>query len=178
MKSTSIILWLLLLFGLYSCKQGKETPPVPEEQMQQVLLDIHLAETYSQGLGDSTPNRFQKNYDSLAGFYTSILKHHNMSLASFNEAMAWYRERPSRIDTLYGKVLTSLNELKARSGIDDETEEEHKLPSPSSGSGDTAKARKDTTIGARLARYPRDFAKEKTDTPKNKVTKPVTKSEP
>ncbi len=168
-----------MLFGLWGCKQGKETPPVPEEQMQQVLLDIHLAETYSQGLGDTTANRFQKNYDSLAGFYTSILKHHNMSLESFNEAMAWYRERPSRIDTLYGKVLTGLNELKAKAGID-EIEEEHKPPSPSSGSGDTVKARKDTTLGARLARYPKDFANEKTDTAtrKPKVAKPVTKSEP
>lgn len=104
---------------LPSCKQEQETPPVPEEKMGKILVDIHLAETYSQGLGDSAANKFEKNKDSLTGFYTSILKHYNLSFKEFNEAMEWYKARPIVLDSLYGKVLIQLIELKAQKGIRD-----------------------------------------------------------
>jgi len=87
--------------------------------MAGILLDIHLAESYSQGLGDSMTNKFEKNYDTLPSFYTSILKHHDVSFEDFNEAMDWYKQRPVNIDTLYGKVINQLNELKAAKGIND-----------------------------------------------------------
>lgn len=87
--------------------------------MAGILLDIHLAESYSQGLGDSMTNKFEKNYDTLPSFYTSILKHHDVSFEDFNEAMDWYKQRPVNIDTLYGKVINQLNELKAVKGIND-----------------------------------------------------------
>jgi len=108
----------LLLFAA-SCKQAKEKPPVDERKMTQILLDIHLAESYSQGLGDSMKNKFEKNYDTLPSFYTSILKHHSVSFEDFNEAMEWYKQRPVDIDTLYSKVINELNELKAKKGIKD-----------------------------------------------------------
>lgn len=104
---------------LSACKQGQETPPIPEEKMGKILVDIHLAETYSQGLGDSATNKFEKNSDSLTGFYTSILKHYDLSFKEFNEALEWYKERPVILDSLYGKVLTQLVELKAEKGIKD-----------------------------------------------------------
>lgn len=104
---------------LSACKQGQETPPVPEEKMGKILADIHLAEAYSQGLGDSVTNKFEKNSDSLTGFYTSILKHYDLSFKDFNEALEWYKERPVMLDTLYSKVLTQLIELKAQKGIKD-----------------------------------------------------------
>jgi hypothetical protein len=104
---------------LPACKQGQETPPIPEKKMGKILVDIHLAETYSQGLGDSATNKFEKNTDSLAGFYTSILKHYNLSFKEFNEALEWYKERPVTLDSLYGKVLIQLIELKAQKGIKD-----------------------------------------------------------
>jgi hypothetical protein len=104
---------------LSSCKQGQETPLVSEEKMEKILVDIHLAETYSQGLGDSVTNKFEKNLDSLTGFYTSILKHYNLSFKEFNEALEWYKERPVTLDSLYGKVLTQLVELKVQKGIKD-----------------------------------------------------------
>jgi len=108
---------ILLCWLFTGCKQGQETPPVPQEKMEQVLLDMHLAETYSQGLGDSTKNKFEKNYDSLSGFYTSILKHYDLSFEDFNKALEWYKKRPAMADTLYGKVLNRLNELKAKENI-------------------------------------------------------------
>ena len=83
------------------------------------MYDIHLAETYSQGLGDTTGNKFDKNYDSLAVFYSSIFKHHKITFEEFNEALEWYRKRPAQMDSLYAGILDRLNTLKAKEGIKD-----------------------------------------------------------
>jgi hypothetical protein len=113
------IVIISLVCCLPACKQGQEVPPVPQEKMGKILVDIHLAETYSQGLGDSVTNKFEKNTDSLTGFYTSILKHYDLSFKEFNEALEWYKERPIILDSLYSKVLVQLIELKAQKGIKD-----------------------------------------------------------
>lgn len=109
----------MLLLCFASCKAPKEEPPVPFDEMKALMLDIHLAETYSQGLGDTTGNKFDKNYDSLAVFYASIFKHHKLTFEEFNEALGWYRKRPSQMDSLYAGILEQLNTLKAKEGIKD-----------------------------------------------------------
>jgi hypothetical protein len=129
--SRPILLLLLLLNGLCACRQQKENPPIPEATMEAVLLDLHLAESLSLGLGDSVKNRFDKNYDTLTDFYHSVLQHHQLSLASFQDAMEWYKQRPGTIDTLYVKVLGRLTEEKAARGIRDlEAGSEENAPPP------------------------------------------------
>lgn len=130
---THLILWpLAALLSLSACKPAKETPPVPEATMMKVLTDMHLAEVYSQGIGDSVRNRFEKNYDSLSAFYISILKHHKISFETFNETIAWYKERPAMMDSLYARVLSNLVEIRTRAGIKD-SEEKPGMQSPAAG---------------------------------------------
>jgi hypothetical protein len=121
----------LALLCFASCKAPKEKPPVPFQEMKALMLDIHLAETYSQGLGDTTGNKFDKNYDSLPVFYASVLKHHNLSFEEFNEALEWYRERPMQMDSLYAGILDQLNTLKAKEGIKDI--DDSSVPQPAAG---------------------------------------------
>lgn len=87
--------------------------------MGKILLDLQIAETYSLGLGDSVKNKFEKNYDSLAIFYSSILKHYNVSYEEFQDAMDWYKARPIIIDSLYNRVITQIAETKAKEQIKD-----------------------------------------------------------
>lgn len=96
-----------------------EKPPVTESKMEAVLLDLHLAESYSQGLGENVKSRFEKNYDTLPDFYLSVLKHHHLSFQDFNEALQWYKERPIKLDSLYQNIINRFNELKAAEGIKD-----------------------------------------------------------
>ncbi len=110
---------LLAITVLTSCSEKREQPPVPEEVMESVLLDLHLAESYSQGLGKDVKDHFEKNYDSLSGFYTSILKHYNLPFAEFNDALDWYKKRPERLDSLYQNIINLFNELKSKEGIRD-----------------------------------------------------------
>ncbi len=119
MKLPVLRILYLVLVCFASCKAPKEKPPIPFGKMKEVMFDLHLAETYSQGLGDTTGNKFDKNYDSLAVFYASVLKHHEISFEAFNEALDWYRKRPSQMDSLYAAILNELNTLKAKEGIKD-----------------------------------------------------------
>ncbi len=110
---------LILFVACFSCRQAKDQAVIPPEKMQHILLDLHLAESYSLGIGDSVKHRFDRNYDSLAGFYTSILNHYEVDLPQFKKAMTWYQQRPDQMDSLYGLVLNLLNEQKAVYGIKD-----------------------------------------------------------
>jgi len=91
-------------------------------EMQMILLDMQLSETYSLGLGYDTlnqANKFKKNYDSLHVFYASVLNRHKMSFEEFIEAMNWYEKRPLMMDSLIGNTIEQLNKQKASLNIKD-----------------------------------------------------------
>ncbi|MFT4062271.1 MAG: DUF4296 domain-containing protein [Edaphocola sp.] len=119
---------ILLLLLQCACKQPQETPPIPDATMAKLLADVHLAEIYSQGLGKDSKNRVEKNRDSLSGFYISILKHYDVSYEDFEDALEWYKERPSEIDSLYGKVITQLAKNKIAAKVKDKEEPENNAP--------------------------------------------------
>lgn len=129
----------IALCTLGSCKQGQESPPVSREKMGKVILDLQLAEAYSQGLGEGVKNRFEKNTDSLTGFYSSVLKHHGMTFSEFEEALQWYKERPLLMDSLYNGILTQLIVIKSKRGIKDTEEDKPAHPAT-----DTSLHRMDT----------------------------------
>jgi hypothetical protein len=140
-------LFFLFLFiiavSISGCREGQETPPVAREKMGAILLDLQLAETYSQGLGDSTKNRFEKNRDSLTGFYASVLKHHNLDFKEFEEAMTWYKHHPMILDSVYNNMLTLMVEMKASRHISDSEELPVKKDSIATTRADSAKGLRD-----------------------------------
>lgn len=164
---------VILMAAFASCKAPKEEPPIPAAKMEAVIFDIHLAETYSQGLGDTTGNRFDKNYDSLAVFYASILKHHQLSFDEFNEAMRWYRKHPQQIETLYTHVIDKLNNLKAKEGIKDIDDNSPPWIQQAKDSSKKASAAKDTTLKQNTAP-----AERANDTALKQFKQPTIQAEP
>lgn len=115
-RSTFVVLCLFFMSTLQvmSCSDKKESPPVPLGKMQQILLELQYAEVYATGLyPDSLKKKFDKNLDSLAVFYQSIFKHHQLSEAEFKTAMEWYKAHPVQLDSLYARVLSNVNEQQA-----------------------------------------------------------------
>lgn len=98
-----LLSWSLLLIAACSNEETISQAPIAPEKMQAILLDIHTAEYYSQGLGkhDGT---FLKEHDSLAQFYTTILQHHQIDLAQFKSALDWYTQHPLLLDSVYVNV--------------------------------------------------------------------------
>jgi hypothetical protein len=111
-----LFVFTMLQFG---CKSLPDNPPIPQKKMADIVLDMQIAEIYSQGLGDSVKNKFEKNYDSLNGFYASVLKHYNISYSEFNEAMNWYKSHPQLMDSLFLKMNLRLAAIKNKENIKD-----------------------------------------------------------
>jgi len=153
-----LFLFISALFQ-YGCKSLPDKPPVPQDKMTRVLLDMQLAESYSMGLGDSVKNKFEKNYDSLAIFYQSILKHHKLTLEEFTTAMDWYEAHPVMIDSVFNNVINLLSETKAKEGISDI------VPTPETGPGRDTLHRKTKDSLSHAAPPAKDTAAKRKDLP-------------
>jgi hypothetical protein len=106
-----LIVPLIFVFGLMSCKEDK--PPIPPQEMAPILADLHLADAASALVSTDTPKRHGvKNDDTLAIWTVQILKQHHKTVAEFNEGLQWYRDRPDLLDSLYEKVIPILEAKK------------------------------------------------------------------
>lgn len=83
--------------------------------MQQVLMDVNLAEAFSTVVRDSAHKPGTKNNDSLAVYYASIFNHYKITSEQFQESLEWYKANPDKLDTIYtsllAKVTTTQNKL-------------------------------------------------------------------
>src|ERR1700744_5957983 len=104
---------------IFSCKSLPDNPPISVSKMSKVILDMQIAEIYSQGLGDSVKNKYEKNYDSLNSFYTSILKHHNITFEDYNNAINWYKNHPILMDSIFSSVSKELTLVRKTDSIKD-----------------------------------------------------------
>jgi hypothetical protein len=103
------------MFLALSCNNVVKKNHLPEKQMQEILLDIQLAEAYNALLkpdSSATPNKPIKNIDSLAGYYKIILSQHKVSYSQFKESMDWYRQNPDRLDSIYTHIQPLLGKMK------------------------------------------------------------------
>ena len=88
-----------------SCDKGETTEHLPKQKMEQILLDINLAEAYSTMVNDSLHTKDTKNGDSLAAYYKVIFDHHKVSQATFNTSLAWYKNHPDDMDSVFNNIL-------------------------------------------------------------------------
>lgn len=88
---------------------------MPEEKMQAILTDIHLAESYSTLVPSDSLSRnvFGKNRDSLAIYYKDILAHHQMSYQELVQAMNWYQQHPLLLDSIYTRIQVKMDSLRS-----------------------------------------------------------------
>lgn len=92
-----------------------DKPPVPAEKMQQLLLDLHVAEVYSSMLDDSLHQSRNKNFDSLGVFYADVFAHHHITRDEFDKAIAWYKQHPAEMDSLYKNMVSKSAEMETKS---------------------------------------------------------------
>ncbi|MDQ3112412.1 MAG: DUF4296 domain-containing protein [Bacteroidota bacterium] len=124
---------IVALLFLFSCSQPepeavkKPDDLIPEEQMVQVIADVHLLEA---ALNVRTPQvvrpagPFPKTLevprDTLIkavivdpnapppiGWY-DIFKKHGITKERYETSMAWYSAQPEKLNSLYDKVITEL----------------------------------------------------------------------
>ncbi|MCB0700921.1 MAG: DUF4296 domain-containing protein [Chitinophagales bacterium] len=106
-----------------SCKPTEETAPIPRDKMTEIVTDIHLAETYSTMVWDSS-RMVNKHPDSLASFYHTILEHHSVSIDSFNHSLEWYSAHTTELDSVYNSVISNLSTLEGLQSVGRKSEDD------------------------------------------------------
>lgn len=113
LKRWGIYCCTTLFFTIASCTDKHPEPPVSLEKMTAITLDLHSAEYLSQYIKSSTgTHALDKNLDSLAVYYSGILKHYGMTLEAYQQAMHWYTNHPELLDSLYAHIIVAASELK------------------------------------------------------------------
>ena len=111
-KYVSILLFTALFISVFSCKQ-ESNEHLPPAQMEQIMFDIGIAESYSTKSRDNTNFGGVKNMDSLAVYYTEILKHHKVTADQFRQSLNWYKNHADDMDSLYTHLSVKADQLNA-----------------------------------------------------------------
>lgn len=109
-----LLLSSLLLFA--ACK-AKNDAPIPAEQMKKILTDMHFAEVYSMMVNDSTHQARNRNNDSLAVYYRTVLNHYHITAGAFTDAINWYRHNPDQLDSVYTHMIPDLTALESKTTV-------------------------------------------------------------
>jgi len=107
----------LLGAALLAVGCAKDRAPLPRGKMAAVLADVHLAEAWSATAGPDSLRSVttRRNLDSLALYYRIVLQKHKLSEEQFASALAWYKARPTEMDSVYNRVMPLLQEAEAKS---------------------------------------------------------------
>jgi hypothetical protein len=97
---------------IVSCSSGPGSDVIPADKMEDILTDMHYADTYSVMVHDSLNAQGNKNKDSLALYYRSILQHHNVSVEDFNESVKWYKINPEQLDSVYAAIIPKISKME------------------------------------------------------------------
>lgn len=108
---------IIFCFILISCSSKDGSNVIPSEKMEQILIDMHYADTYSAMAIDTLHAIGSKNNDSLAIFYKSILEHHKVSFEEFNESIKWYKLNPEQLDSVYAAMIPQLSKMESANPI-------------------------------------------------------------
>lgn len=103
---------VVTLLTLGSCDQSApEHAPIARDKMQQLLLDINIAEVYSSMTKDTLHKPGTKNADSLTAFYGDIFAHHHVTRDEFEQAMVWYKAHPDEMDSLVNAIMPAVERM-------------------------------------------------------------------
>ena len=84
------------------------------DKMSRLLLEMHVAESFAQYAPKDSSRHELKNRDSLARYYSLILKENGLNEEDFRRSMAYYKKRPDLLDSIYQQILADLSILQSR----------------------------------------------------------------
>lgn len=114
--------FLLIVSFAFSACSDRNDPPIAPGKMRDLLFDLQTAEAYSNGKfeGDTLGQKANiKNPDTLAYYYATVFKHHNISQAEFEQALNWYFNHPDELTAVYTKVIDTATYFKTKFGKKD-----------------------------------------------------------
>lgn len=108
----AFLLYILFTVCIVSSCADSETKPLSRDKMTAVMTDIYMAEVYSSIVYDSTGISTNKNKDSLALYYKTVLHHHGITYDEFSASLRWYSSNPHELDSVYINILDELSTME------------------------------------------------------------------
>jgi uncharacterized lipoprotein NlpE involved in copper resistance len=97
------IWFVFIMLYMVGCNNRAEKPPIQEEKMAKILVDVHVAESSMQDYLNA------EKKDSVGKInYSKVFKIHKVSAADFDRSLKLYQKDPSKMEALYKKVLAEL----------------------------------------------------------------------
>jgi hypothetical protein len=114
-----IFIPVLLAALLGSCKPTVQQPEnlIPRNVMEKVMLDVNLAESYSNMVKDSLHQAGTKNPDSLTLYYKDIFNHYKITAGQFNTSLNWYKAHPDLLDSMYNNMVPVVTRLQTKAAV-------------------------------------------------------------
>lgn len=102
------IAMLFASFALLSCmKEERPEDVLNPRQMQEILLDIQVADAYS----ESAYGIYKDKKLLLEELFQGVLDHHGVSRKKFYDSYGYYIIRPRILDSIYDNVFYELDSL-------------------------------------------------------------------
>src|SRR5579875_3304443 len=103
---------LLVAFLMLGCKNPVSNDHLPPKEMGNILIDLHLAEVYSDYAYKDTAKRIPvKNLDSLSVFYKDVFAHYHTTQQQFDNSLKWYKQHPEDLDSIYSNMVAELTNM-------------------------------------------------------------------
>ena len=99
---------IALALLLVSCGKEKEQAPVSEDQLLEVLIDVHIAEAAVQSLRGETKDSV------IHAYYDQVFEIYGLKREDFETTMELYRNDPKRMEELYAKVMTEMERQEVK----------------------------------------------------------------
>jgi hypothetical protein len=98
-----LLLLCVLLVVHTSCHSGFK--PLPPRDLERLLGDINIAETYCAQIRDTLHRESGKNIDSLGYYYRIIMKHYDLTEQTLAANIEWCKAHPEELDSVYAKII-------------------------------------------------------------------------
>lgn len=126
------VFFIVLFASLVSCGGKKiEKPPIGQQKMIEILVDIHLLEAQQQTLQPFEKGRV---FNTIVGYEKIFLKH-NVTNEQFYDSFSYYRQHPKEMDDLYQLVIDETvrreSELSSKAALEKANEQKRKIDSSS-----------------------------------------------
>jgi hypothetical protein len=112
MKTETKIILLFLFISFVSCSKPPVEKPeklIQENQMIDILVDIHLAEA---AFNARRHRDSQVMKSSSADFYYSILDKYQIADSVFEKSFVFYASQPRKFEKMYRQAMNKLNEME------------------------------------------------------------------
>ncbi len=99
---------LIFCFLAIACSPGRNEKIIPEDTMANLLADIHFTDAVIHVM--QTRKHTEKAVKE--SLYQAVFDKYGISPEDYRNSLAYYAEKPAKLDQIYDKVFNKLNQLE------------------------------------------------------------------